>query len=90
MLQYYFHVCMFRQSVVRKDRLSQSQVERKYFCSSHGFKFEDARRLKVEGTRLRGQLAVFLSCVSLVAHIGCRIVLVCSTHSRNPTKPTGP
>ena len=37
-----------------------------------------------------GQLAVLLSCVSLVAHIGSRIVLVCSSHSGNRTKPTGP
>ena len=54
MLQYCFHVCMFRRSVVRKDRLSQSQVKRKYICSLHGFKAKDARRLKAEGTRLRG------------------------------------
>ena len=61
---------------------------KKYFCSSQGFKVNDSRRLKAEETGLRGAACSALSCVSLVAYIGCRIVLVCSSHSGNLTKPT--
>ena len=77
MLQYYFHVCMFRQNVVRIDRLSQSQVERKFnFCRR---RFRGQRLAITQGivnTVARGSLQCFCL-VFLWLHISVLVSFLC-------------
>ena len=87
------HVTMTNYYNVFVSWLSQSKLQKKkerFFLPLQGFRSKTRDGSRHSEYSCAGQLAVLLSCVSLVAHIGCRIVLVCSSHSGNRTKPTGP
>ena len=79
---------MFRQSVVRQDRLSQSQLETKYSCLLYGFKVKDARRNKAEGTGLRGAACSvlvlrFFGCSYRLSYCSCVFYTFRKSHQAN-------
>ena len=73
MLQYYFHVCMSGQRVIRKDRLSQSQLESNFeFCRR---KFRGQRLAITQGIQ-RVQRGAILRLISYLLRSSFLIVFL--------------
>ena len=96
MLQYYFQVCMSRQRVIRKDRLSQSQLESNFeFCRR---RFRGQRLAIIQG-REQTRGAVLQQCLFgrsyrfvlfLCVRVEQRSFHRVQVTQENPTKPTKP